>query len=107
MQLDADQQGATGGHISGVISAQDFSDEVANMVAPFDESFCNPNSPTLQSILKQIRMAADIMSDGTQDPTKQCDAISIGVGFTMKSAQLGPVAPAVPPPPDPCAPSAR
>ena len=64
----------------------------------------DPNSPTLQSILNQLRQASDIMSDGSQDPAKQCDAISIGLGFTMKSAQLGPVAPPTPPPADPCIP---
>ncbi|MDC0741158.1 hypothetical protein [Polyangium mundeleinium] len=104
MHLDADLQGATAGQISGVIYTQDLSDEVAKLAARFDESFCDPNSPTLQSILKQLRQASDIMSDGTQDPTKPCDAISIGVGFTMKSAQLGAVVPAAPPPPDPCLP---
>ncbi|MDI1478686.1 hypothetical protein [Polyangium sp. y55x31] len=104
MQLDADQQGATGGQISGVIYTQDLIDEVTKLAAQFDESFCDPNSPTLQSILQQFRQASDIMSDGTQDPTKQCDAISIGIGFRMKTAQLGSVVPAAPPPPDPCLP---
>ncbi|MDC3956201.1 hypothetical protein [Polyangium jinanense] len=104
MQLDANQQGATGGQISGVIYTQDLTDEVAKLASQFDESFCDPSSPTLQSILNQLRQASDIMSDGTQDPTKECDAISIGIGFTMKSTQLGSVVPAVPPPPDPCVP---
>lgn len=104
MQFDTDLQGATGGQISGIIYTQEFIDEVKAVAAQLDESFCDPNSPTLQSVLQQFRQASDILSDGTQDPTKQCDAISIGLGFRMKSAQLGAVVPAVPPPPDPCVP---
>ncbi|MDI3290982.1 hypothetical protein, partial [Polyangium sp. 15x6] len=104
MQLDANQQGATGGQISGVIYTKDLTDEMAKQAGQLDESFCDPSSPTLQSIQNQLRQASDILSDGTQDPTKECDAISIGLGFTMKSAQLGSVVPAAPPPPDPCVP---
>jgi hypothetical protein len=33
------------------------------------------------------------MTDGTQDPTKVCDGISVGLGFDMKPAQIGVVAP--------------
>jgi hypothetical protein len=40
-----------------------------------------------------VRRASDILSDGTQDPTKECDGISIGVQFEMKEVQLGPVGP--------------
>ncbi len=36
------------------------------------------------------------MSDGTQDPTKTCDGISIGLGFEMTLAQRGGVGPAKP-----------
>jgi hypothetical protein len=86
------------------MNTEEFVQEIAKIAQAFDSSFCDPNSPTLQSILNQIRQASDIMQDGTQDPTKECDGISIGLGFTMKSAQLGAVAPPPPPPPDPCAP---
>jgi hypothetical protein len=33
------------------------------------------------------------MSDGTQDTSKVCDGISIGVGFEMKEVQIGEVGP--------------
>ena len=50
----------------------------------------------------QIAQASDILTDGTQDPTKPCDGISIGLGFDGALVQLGtPVAPP-PPPTNPC-----
>jgi hypothetical protein len=102
MQLDADHQGATAGQISGIIDTEELVAAITLVAASFDESFCDPKSPTLQSILNQMRQASDIMKDGTQDPTKECDGISIGLGFTMKTVKLGPVAAPAPPPPNPC-----
>jgi hypothetical protein len=36
------------------------------------------------------------MADGSQDPSKTCDGISMGLGFEMNEAQLGDVGPANP-----------
>ncbi len=102
--LAPDGTSANSGQIGGIIRTEELVQAVANGAAAFDSSFCDPQSPTLQSILNQMRQASDIMQDGTQDPTKECDGISIGLGFTMKPAQIGPVAPLAPPPPDPCVP---
>ena len=104
MQLSPDQKSATAGQLGGIVDREELAAEIAKVAAAFDTSFCDPSSPTLQSILKQIRQASDILTDGTQDPSKECNGISIGVGFTMKSAQLGGVATPAPPPPDPCVP---
>jgi len=104
MQLDGNHQGATIGQLAGVIDTEELVTEMAKTAAEFDVSFCDPNSPTLMSILNQLRQASDIMKDGTQDPTKTCDGISIGIGFTMKSVKLGGVATPKPPQPDPCMP---
>ncbi|MDI1432013.1 hypothetical protein [Polyangium sorediatum] len=95
MQLDA--QGATAGQIGGLIPAAEFVDAFKKAAGSMDDAFCDPNSATAQSLFNMIRDASDILSDGTQDPKKQCDAISIGLGFTMKHANLGSVAPAAPP----------
>ena len=54
------------------------------------------------NILESIGQASDIMQDGTQDPTKTCDGISIGLGFTATIDQVGPTVPAMTTP-DPCA----
>ncbi|MDI1444851.1 hypothetical protein [Polyangium sp. 6x1] len=104
VDLDADRNGGTNGTIAGVIETEALISEISKVAAAFDESFCDPMSPTLQSILNQIRQASDIMKDGTQDPAVECDGISIGLGFNAKTVQLGPVAMPGEPPPDPCAP---
>ncbi len=104
LQLAPDNQTATGGIIGGIMDREELVNQFSKSFAGFDPSFCDPNSPPLISILNQIRQASDIMLDGTQDPSKECDGISIGLGFTMRSAQLGPAAPIPPPPSDPCFP---
>ncbi len=103
-KLDPGFPTISAGQIGGVVRTEDLVQEIAKVAAAFDVSFCDPQSPTLMSILNQMRQASDIMQDGTQDPSKECDGISIGIGFTMKSTQFGAVVPAVPPPPDPCMP---
>ena len=40
-----------------------------------------PGTPTTDSILTQIIQASDILANGTQDPTKPCSAVTIGLGF--------------------------
>jgi hypothetical protein len=104
MKLTPDHDGAVAGQLGGIMDTEEFVQGIANMAREVDKSFCDPNSPTMQSILNQLRQASDIMNDGTQDPSKVCNGISVGLGFTMKSAQLGAVAPAEPPPVDPCTP---
>ncbi|UQA64058.1 hypothetical protein [Polyangium aurulentum] len=96
--------GAIAGQLGGVMDTEEFVVEVQKNAAVFDDVFCDPNTPTLQGILSQVRQASDIMNDGTQDPTKTCNGISVGLGFTMKPVQLGAVAAPQPPAPDPCAP---
>jgi hypothetical protein len=105
MSLDADHARATGGMIAGIIETEALVAEIVNIAGTFDQSLCDPNSPTLQSILNQMRQASDIMKDGTQDPSATCDGISIGLGFDMRRVELGPIAPFTPPPPDPCGPT--
>jgi len=104
MKFTPGLDGAVEGQLGGIIDTEAFVAEIAKAATKFDTSFCDPNSPTMHAILNQIRQASDIMLDGTQDPAKACDGISIGLGFTMKAAQLGPVAPPDPPFIDPCMP---
>jgi hypothetical protein len=67
-----------------------------------DPRLCS--SPTTSSILAQLAEAADIMADGTQDPTQLCTGTSIGLGFTAGLAKTPDTAVAAPPStPDPCA----
>jgi hypothetical protein len=103
VDLDPDNQGGTNGTIAGVIATEELITQIGGVAATFDPSFCDPNSPTLQSILNQLRQASDIMKDGTQSESATCDGISIGIGFNLKPIQLGPIAPVAMPGPDPCA----
>ena len=59
---------------------------------------------TLDTIKQTIRQASDILQDGTNAAGKNCDAISIGIGFTGKRiGDLKTEAKDAVPPPDPCA----
>jgi hypothetical protein len=99
MNLDAAHENATGGIISGVLATADLTTQLAFWTQP-DPSLCPQLS---QPLLTQVQQASDILDDGTQDPTRSCDAISIGIGFTAARVQLGATVPAPTLPPDPCA----
>jgi hypothetical protein len=88
MTLDASHVSATNGTVSGVLGVEAFKTEFKKFITAFDVSFCEDNA-TVDSILTQIEQAADIMIDGSQDPTKECDAISIGLGFNAARVELG------------------
>lgn len=93
---------ATGGIIAGVMETERFVSEMKQLVGAINPSLCAPT--TFDGIAQTIRGASDIMLDGTNgDPTKSCNAISIGLGFAAGPVKLGPV---VDPPTsvDPCAP---
>lgn len=102
MMLDAAHQNAAGGIIAGVIPTDAFVASVKQLAGNFDPTLCN--GPTIDSIAAQIEQASDILTDGTQDPTKECNGISIGLGFEARAAKFGPVNAPVPPPPNPCGP---
>lgn len=91
MKLSDDHKTATEGTIAGILETTVLTSELKKVVAAFDESFCEDNA-TVDSILTQVEQASDIMQDGSQDPTKECDGISIGLGFNMAHAKLGVVA---------------
>jgi hypothetical protein len=92
MTLSADRKSATLGTIGGVLNTEEFVAELKKVGALLD--LCN--SSLFDSLITQVRQASDIMSDGTQDPTKTCDGISMGLNFEMGQAQLGDVGPVMP-----------
>ncbi len=87
MTLSADRKSATGGVIGGVLNTEEFIDQVKKVGWMAD--FCG--DPVFDGILTDVRRVSDIMTDGTQDPTKECDGISFGIQFEMKEVQLGDV----------------
>lgn len=100
--IDAGNKKSTNGTIAGVLGTEQLISELAKVAGSFDPNLCPPSS-TFESIAQQIRQASDIMSDGSQDPTKTCDGISIGLGFDMDEVQLGAVGAKTVPGDDPCA----
>jgi hypothetical protein len=92
MNLSADRKSATGGVIGGVLNTEEFVTEVKKI--GYTLGYCD--NPLFAGLLTQIRQASDILSDGTQDPSKTCDGISMGLGFEMTEALLGAVGPATP-----------
>jgi hypothetical protein len=92
MTLSEDRKSATGGTIGGVLNVEEVIDQLNKVALAAD--VCS--EAQYQTALTIVRQAADIMNDGTQDPSSTCDAISFGVSFEMAEVQLGPVGPAFP-----------
>ncbi len=94
---------AVQGTIAGVMNTEAYVAAWKKIAGSIDTSLCD--GPTFDSVAQQLRAASDIMSDGSNgDPSKTCDAISVGIGFDGIAAQISTVAPPVQPTPDPCAP---
>lgn len=70
---------AANGVIAGIIKTEELLSGLTSIASRLDKKFCNPNE--LVTITDSIRAVSDIMADGTQDPNKTCDGISIGLGF--------------------------
>lgn len=91
MELSEDRKSATGGVISGVLDTEDFVDQVKRIGWLAD--LCGD---ALDTVVTQVRQSSDILADGTQDPAKMCNGISIGIHFEMKEVLIGDVGPAAP-----------
>ena len=102
MTLSADNAHAVSGRLGGMLDTAGLIAELAKVAGSFDPALCPPSS-TFEAIAQQTQQGQDILLDGSQDPSKTCNAISIGLGFEADAALLGAV---VPPSasPDPCSP---
>ncbi len=100
MQLEPYHQAATVGQLGGVIDTEAFIAELKKVAGHFDLGLCT--GTTFDSLADMIRQASDILSDGTQDPNKTCNAISFGMGFKATAVKFGKVAAKEPEPVDPC-----
>lgn len=90
MDLDADNKGAKNGIIAGVLNTDELMESIQSLAPKF--GLCGDELEQFQPILDQLAQSSDILSDGSQDPSKVCDGISIGLGFDAKAVQLGEVA---------------
>lgn len=102
MDIAGDRKNASNGIIAGVLPVEPLIAELKKVAGGFSKELCTGS--TFESIAESIRQAADILEDGSQNPSKECNAISIGLGFEATAAQLGAVGEASPPSEDPCAP---
>jgi hypothetical protein len=94
-----DNSTATNGVVSGVVATTDFLAAFHQLAGSISQSLCSGSA--WMSIAAQLAQASDIMQDGTQDNTKTCDGISIGLGFEAAAIVLGGVQ-SDPVPPNPC-----
>jgi hypothetical protein len=101
MDLGADRKSASNGIIAGVLPVEPLINELKKVAGGFSPELCTGS--TFESIAESIRQAADILEDGSQSPSKECNAISIGLGFEAGIAKLGKVADKSPASEDPCA----
>ena len=92
----------TNGTISGVIGTEALVSGIEKVAGRISTQLCGGS--TLDTIKQTIRQASDILQDGTNAAGKNCDAISIGLGFTGKHiGDPKTIATDAVPPPDPCA----
>jgi hypothetical protein len=99
MRIASDASGATGGILSGILPTDALVEVARSASERISMALCS--AAAFASIATQFEQASDILVDGTQDPTKSCDGVSIGLGFSASRVQLGPTT-TVPPAADPC-----
>jgi hypothetical protein len=91
----------TEGTISGVINTEELVTGIEKVAGRITTSLCAGG--TLENIKSIIRQASDILVDGSNRAGANCDAISIGLGFTGKRiGEPKTIAKDVTPLPDPC-----
>ena len=70
---------ANEGTIAGVLDTEEFILSVRKVAGQISRNLCGG---AFESIAQQIRQQSDINLDGTSDPRRMCDGISIGLGFS-------------------------
>jgi hypothetical protein len=89
------------GTIAGVIATTGFADALTPWAKAY--GIC-PGNATFDQLMETMTQSADLIAGAPnfQDPARECDAISLGIGFTMVKA--APPTTVVPPvaPPDGC-----
>lgn len=100
-QHDPATKSINNGTIAGVINREELVSGIEKVAGRISAQLCSGS--TLDTIKTTIRQASDIMDDGSNAPGKECNAISIGIGFTGKKVgDPKTVATEGAPPPDPC-----
>lgn len=100
MTVSADGTTASTGTLSGIVKTEDLVNELTKVAGRISTQLCSGS--TLDTIKTTIRQASDILADGTQDASRECDAISFGVGFDAVKVSVTGTSPDPAPTPDPC-----
>jgi len=87
MDLESGNSGAKNGTIAGILEVDQLLETISKAAPAIGG--CDFDISQFQSVLDSLAQAADILADGTQDPSKTCNGISIGLGFEAKPVQLG------------------
>lgn len=89
--LDASRDHGDEGVISGVLAAEALGESVRALAGKASPALCK--GALIDTLILQIEGAADMMQDGTQDPSATCDGISIGLGYRTARSRIGKAAP--------------
>jgi hypothetical protein len=100
MTVASDQAGVSLGTLSGVVETEVLVAAMAAEMGRMSPELCS--GTTVEGIKDSIRLASDILKDGSQDPNVECDGISVGIGFDATRVVVGAVAPAPQPEANPC-----
>ena len=101
--FDHDAAGkAVNGTVAGVIETEELIAQATPLAGRANTALC-PGTELLDNVLQNLRNASDMLVDG-DDPSRDCNGISIGVGFEATEIGLPKTVapPAGPPGPDPC-----
>jgi hypothetical protein len=94
MNVPEDGSAAADGVLSGIIPTSEvvaLVHQLARGIGGDPALFCDESG--VESFAEQVVQASDILVDGTQDPNRTCDGISIGLGFEAVRVALGPSVP--------------
>jgi hypothetical protein len=83
----ADGKALGTGSLAGILDTDELVEAVRQAIGGTKPAVCT----AFDAIAASIRLARDIMSDGSSNPMVDCDAISIGLGFEGAAIDFGPV----------------
>lgn len=90
-----DHKSASKGVLSGVLATDEMVSAVQTVAGKISPALCS--GAIIDNILTQVKQASDMMMDGTQDPAKTCNGISVGLGFDSTVSKVGKAAAKEPP----------
>ena len=90
VQLAATHQGGALGHIGGYLKTEEFIKTLRAASGAINPAACTIFDASLAA---QLRRTSDLLDDGSQDPTKTCNAISVGFGFSLRKVAFGAISP--------------